>query len=211
MGGVVFPLLAGCHWWRKKIYEVLRCFHRLSLRGNPEGPSSRSRFKIPKSGQRKAEGGLNTSMGYPFWTYGGQANQSKFVDFCSIPKSKHLHLPVFEALVSKQKADLFPDAASSTPSKPLHHGFLPRRIGLPGPQEGKASFPLWGRAAMRSSLSPERDGRSFPSQSRTTSQDLPGFPQFHIFQRVALPPQICARWGRALRDRPYSQCPFPKA
>ncbi|KAG0721259.1 hypothetical protein GWK47_046808 [Chionoecetes opilio] len=107
-------------------------------------------------------------------------------------------MPVFEAVVSKQKAMILSlTPASSTSFKTTAATFLPVESELAGtPRRNSASSSPVRRTAMRSSVSPERDGRSFPSQCRTNLSGISWFRSSTIFSAACSLPAI-----RALRDR----------
>ncbi|KAG0721155.1 hypothetical protein GWK47_006510 [Chionoecetes opilio] len=120
-------------------------------------------------------------------------------------------MPVFEAVVSKQTAMILSlTPTSSTSFKTTAATFLPVRIrACPGPQEGKsASSSPVRRTAMRSSVSPESDGGSFPSQCRTNLFRYLLVPQFHDLLGGLLSPRNSCSMDRALRDRHTPNGPF---
>ncbi|KAG0725371.1 hypothetical protein GWK47_004707 [Chionoecetes opilio] len=119
-------------------------------------------------------------------------------------------MPVFEAVVSKQKAMILSlTHASSTSFKTTAATFLPVESELAGtPRRNSASSSPVRRTAMRSSVSPERDGRSFPSKcGPNPSQVSFGFPQFRSSRRLAPSRNSCSM-DRLFRP-PYSK-PFQK-
>ncbi|KAG0720835.1 hypothetical protein GWK47_006584 [Chionoecetes opilio] len=99
---------------------------------------------------------------------------------CSIPNASTLHHASVRSRGVEQKAMILSlTPASSTSFKTTAATFLPVESELDGtPRRNSASSSPVRRTAMRSSVSPERDGRSFPSQCRPTSQVSP-VPQFH--------------------------------
>ncbi|KAG0725718.1 hypothetical protein GWK47_038070 [Chionoecetes opilio] len=105
-------------------------------------------------------------------------------------------MPVFEAVVSKQKAMILSlTPASSTSFKTTAATFLPVESELAGtPRRNSASSSPVRRTAMRSSVSPERDGSSFPSQCRTNLSGYLLVPQFHDLLGGLLSPAIRAQW-----------------
>ncbi|KAG0726366.1 hypothetical protein GWK47_036763 [Chionoecetes opilio] len=104
-------------------------------------------------------------------------------------------MPVFEAVVSKQKAmilSLTPASSNLLQDHCSHVSASRIRACRDPKKELGVIFPC-ERTAMRSSVSPERDGRSFPSQCRTYLRYLL-VPQFHDLLGGLLSPAIRARW-----------------
>ncbi|KAG0715105.1 hypothetical protein GWK47_012703 [Chionoecetes opilio] len=112
-------------------------------------------------------------------------------------------MPVFEAVVSKQKAMILSlTPASSTSFKTTAATFLPVESELAGtPRRNSASSSPVRRTAMRSSVSPERDGGVFRSQCRTNLFRYLLVPQFHDLLGGLLSPRNSCLMDRALRDR----------
>ncbi|KAG0716098.1 hypothetical protein GWK47_010451 [Chionoecetes opilio] len=105
-------------------------------------------------------------------------------------------MPVFETVVSKQKAMILSlTLSSSTSFKTTAATFLPVESELAGtPRRNSASSSPVRRTAMRSSVSPERDGRSFPSQCRTNLSGISWFRSSTIFSASCSLPAIRAQW-----------------
>ncbi|KAG0722781.1 hypothetical protein GWK47_043890 [Chionoecetes opilio] len=91
--------------------------------------------------------------------------------------------------------------ASSTSFKTTAATFLPVESELAGPQEGTRRHLPVRRTAMRSSVSPERDGSSFPSRCRTNFSGNLLVLQFHDLLGGLLSPRNSCSMDRALRDR----------
>ncbi|KAG0728403.1 hypothetical protein GWK47_032553 [Chionoecetes opilio] len=203
-----FSLLAVSPFGAKNS-QVLRCFHRLSLRGNHEGPSSRSRLSS-NVGPRKKPGGLRKILEGPLVDMRRQAQtQNKLRRFLLNPNANTFSPPCSKRGGLKRGDDLVPDARFvpllQDHCSPVSASLNP---AFPGPQEGtRRVFPC-EEDGVRSSVSPEREGRSFPSPKQANLQGLL-VPQLHVFPRGCSLPPISCSWTGSLRP-PYSQCPFPK-
>ncbi|KAG0714528.1 hypothetical protein GWK47_013963 [Chionoecetes opilio] len=121
-------------------------------------------------------------------------------------------MPVFEAVGSKQKAMIL----SLTPpfvhllQDHCSHVFCQSESELAGtPRRNSASSSPVRGTAMRSSVSPERDGRSFSVSMQDHLSGISWFRSSTIFSAAFLSPrEFVGRWDRALPRPPYSQCPF---
>ncbi|KAG0723153.1 hypothetical protein GWK47_043188 [Chionoecetes opilio] len=105
-GQCVVLQLAGSVIGGEELYEVLRCFHRLSLRGIHERPSITETFEDSNVRTRgRAETGFEDILEDHLvdMMAAGQSKQASS-ESCSIRMQAPCTMPVFEAVVSKQKA-----------------------------------------------------------------------------------------------------------
>ncbi|KAG0712953.1 hypothetical protein GWK47_001944 [Chionoecetes opilio] len=175
-------------------------FPTVSLwRGIHEGPSITESFEDSNVRTRgRAEAGFEDILEDHLVDMIAAGNQSKLrPSSCSIRMQAPCTMPVFEAVVSKQKAMILslPLASSNLLQDHCSHFFLPVEPGsLPGrKKELGIIFPCEedGDAVL---LSPERDGRSFPSQCRTNLSGISCFRSCTIFSAAFSLPPIRARW-----------------
>ncbi|KAG0717065.1 hypothetical protein GWK47_055187 [Chionoecetes opilio] len=130
---------------------------------------------------------------------GGRPTKASFSEFLLNSNASTSPCQWSKPLVSKQKAMILSlTPASSTSFKTTAATFLPVESELAGtPRRNSASSSPVRRTAMRSSVSPERDGGEFSvPKAGPTSQVSPGsaVPRSSRGACSPFPPQICARW-----------------
>ncbi|KAG0723696.1 hypothetical protein GWK47_042161 [Chionoecetes opilio] len=134
-----FSLLA-VSWWAKNYTRSSDVFHRLSLQGIHEDHRSTESFEDSNVRTRgRAEAGFEDILEDHLvdMMAAGQPNKLR-PSSCSIQMQAPCTMPVFEAVVSKQKAMIMSLTPRVRPpaSRPLQPRFLPVESELAGPQEG---------------------------------------------------------------------------
>ncbi|KAG0714203.1 hypothetical protein GWK47_014557 [Chionoecetes opilio] len=184
----------------KKLYEVLRVSTVSPLRGTTKDHRSLSRLKFPNVRTRgRAEAGFEDILEDHLvdMMAAGPNPKASFAEFLLNPKMQApCTMPCSKPWCRKQKAMILSlTPASSTSFKTTAATFLPVESELAGtPRRNSASSSPVRRTAMRSSVSPERDGRVFRPNAGPTSQVFV-VPQFHdLLGGFAFSPKIRARW-----------------
>ncbi|KAG0714305.1 hypothetical protein GWK47_001621 [Chionoecetes opilio] len=198
-----FSLLQ-CHWWRE-LYEVLRCFHRLSLRGIHEGPSITESFEDSNVRTRgRAEAGFEDILEDHLvdMMAAGQPKQASS-EFLLNPNAKHLApCPCSKPWCrNRRRWVLSLTPASSTSFKTTAATSCQSNPACRDPKkELCVIFPCEedGDAVLRIA----REGReeiSVPMQDQPLRYLL--VPQFHDLLGGLLSPHNSCSMDRALRDR----------
>ncbi|KAG0698033.1 hypothetical protein GWK47_026138 [Chionoecetes opilio] len=198
-GQCVVLQLAGSVIGGEELYEVLRCFHRLSLRGIHEGPSITESFEDSNVRTRgRAEAGFEDILEDHLLDMmaAGQPKQASS-EFLLNPNASTLHhASVRSHGVETEGDDLVPDArfVHLLQDHCSHVSASLIRACRDPKKELCVIFPCEedGDAVLR--IAPERDGRSFPSQCRTNLSGISWFRSSMIFSAACSLPAIRARW-----------------
>ncbi|KAG0711985.1 hypothetical protein GWK47_019419 [Chionoecetes opilio] len=199
-GQCVVLQLAGSVIGGEELYGGFLRFSTVSLcEESTKDHRSRSRLKDSNVRTRgRAEAGFEDILGDHLVEHdGGRPTKASLSRVVAQSECKPLApMPVFEAVVSKQKAMiLFPTPASSTSFKTTAATFrqsnracreTPRkgtRRHLPCEEDGDASLRI-----------AREDGRVFPSQCRTNLSGISWFRSSTIFSAACSLPAIRARW-----------------